>query len=283
MSKKILVTGATGQLGRAVVKALSNKGFKLKLASTNPAKLSSQSSAEVVKMDYNDPATFDEAFKDVDSLFLIALPLDPQAPEKLRPVIDKAKTHKLNHIVFISALGVDQNEQAPLRIAERYLMDSGINYTILRPNFFMENFSTGFIAPTITSNAAIYLAADKGKTSFVSTKDIAEVTATAFTKKLYGKEYNLTGLQALDHNEAAMLISEVISKPVTYHALSEEQMIKAVRDSGMLEGSVQYLAFMYSLVRKNLMAVVTQDVEKLTGKKPKTFLEFAKENRSFWM
>jgi uncharacterized protein YbjT (DUF2867 family) len=91
-------------------------------------------------------------------------------------------TAGVDHIVFISALGVDQNEEAPLRIIERHLMNSGVNHTIIRPNFFMENFSTGFIAPMI-AQGGVFLAAGDGKTSFISTRDIAEAAAVAFEEK----------------------------------------------------------------------------------------------------
>ncbi|MEW6349426.1 MAG: SDR family oxidoreductase [Thermodesulfobacteriota bacterium] len=282
MSTKILVTGATGQLGSAVVKALTHRGFEVKAASTNPAKVSAGKRVAAVKMDYTDPATFDEAFKGVDRLFLIALPLDPDAPEKLRPIIDKAKTVGVNHIVFNSALGVDHNEQAPLRIIERYLMGSGVNYTILRPNFFMENFATGFAAPMIKAQGGIFLAAGDGKTSFISTGDIAEAVAAAFAEKHYGKEYNLTGPQALDHVEVAAIVGEAAGRQVTYHSLTEDEMLKAVRESGVPEGSAQYLALLYSLVRAHLMAAVTDGVMEVTGRKPKGFREFAQEHRQVW-
>jgi len=97
-----------------------------------------------------------------------------------------------------AAMGVDAVEPAPLRIVEPHLMASGVPYTILRPNFFMENFSTGFLAPMI-KQGGIFLAAADGKTSFISVVDIAEVATVAFQKGLASKEYNLTGPEALDH------------------------------------------------------------------------------------
>ena len=75
-------------------------------------------------------------------------------------------------------------------------MASGVPYTILRPNFFMDNFSTGFLAPMV-KGGAIYLAAENAKTSFIAATDIAAVAAVAFAEGLAGKEYNLTGPEAL--------------------------------------------------------------------------------------
>ena len=282
MEKTVLVTGASGNLGRDVVKTLSNKGYQVKAATRDVRKISTSKSVTAVRFDYAEPDTFTDALDAVGGLFLVAPPMDPEAPAKLVPFVKKAKEAGVGHVVFVSALGVELNEQAPLRVIERALMDSGLAYTILRPNFFMENFSTGFIAPMIKQQNGIFLAAGDGKTSFISTKDIAEVAAAAFSKALYGEEYNLTGPEALDHTQAAKIISEVIGRKVSYHALSEEAMLQGARDQGMPEGAVQYMGILYAVVRAGYMAVVTDNVQKVTGRKPAAFTEFARQNASCW-
>jgi uncharacterized protein YbjT (DUF2867 family) len=282
MSKTILVTGATGNLGRAVVKALVAKGFRVKAASRQPEKIAAREGVEAVALDYEAPSTFDGALAGSDGLFLVAPPLDPEAPAKLIPLLAKAKTAEVKHIVFTSALGVEQNEQAPLRVVERALMNSGVHYTILRPNFFMENFSTGFVAPMIKHNAGIFLAAADGKTSFISTRDIADTAAVAVASQHYSKEHNLTGPEALDHAQVAGMITQAIGREVVYHALSEEAMLQGARDNGMPEPAAQYMAVLYSVVRAGYMAVVTDVVEKVTGHKPVSFAEFVKDNSASW-
>ena len=282
MSKTILVTGATGNLGGAVAEALAARGFRVRAASRHPEKVAAKEAVEAVSLDFEDPSTFDGALAGVEGAFLIAPPMDPEAPAKLKPLIKKAKTIGVEHIVFTSALGVDQNEQAPLRVIERALMASGVHYTILRPNFFMENFSTGFVAPMITHNGGIFLAADDAKTSFISTRDIAKVAAIAFAAQHRGKEYNLTGPEALDHTQVAGLIGEAVQKKIAYHALAEEAMLQGARDNGMPEPAVQYMAVLYGVVRAGYMAVVTDDVERVTGHKPVAFAEFVKANANCW-
>jgi len=280
-STAILVTGATGNLGRAVVEALRKNGFKVKAGSTNPQKTAWPPGVQAVKVVYEDPNTTDEALKGTQGIFLLAPPLDPDAPAKLIPVIDKAKSSFVGHIVFVSALGVDQNEHAPLRIIERHLMASGMSHTILRANFFMENFSTGFIAPMI-AQGGIFLAAGDGKTSFISTADIADTAAQAFKTGSTGMEYNLTGPNALDHTEVAQILSDVSGKDIKYFSLTEEAMLKGARDNGMPEGAVQYLATLYSVVRNGWAATITEDVLRVTGKDPIPFAEFARKNASVW-
>ncbi|MBI5386180.1 MAG: SDR family oxidoreductase [Verrucomicrobia bacterium] len=279
--KRILVTGATGNLGRAVATALKTRGINVRAAARDLGKLAPGAGIEPVLFDYTNQATHAAALQDVDGLVLVAPPLDPEAPVKLHPVIDLAKARGVRHIVMISALGVDAVEQAPLRIIERHLMASSVPSTILRPNFFMENFSTGFLAPMI-KQGGIFLAAADGKTSFISVVDIAEVAAVAFVKGLAFKEFNLTGPDALDHATVATVISEVSGKAVTYQAIPEEAMFSGLRGTGMPENAVQYVGVLSRAVRAGYMATVTQDVENVTGRKPIAFEAFVRQNAAAW-
>ena len=283
MKDVLLVTGATGNLGREVVKALLPEGYTVRAGTRNVEAIQSTEHLEAVKFDYTDASTFDKALLGVRGVLLVAPPMDPEAPAKLIPFIEKAKETEVKHIVFISALGVDQNEQAPLRVIERTLINSSIDYTILRPNFFMENFSLGFIAPMIKQQAGIFLAADDGKTSFISTKDIAAVAVKSFADGLYGKKLNLTGTEALDHTQVAKIIGDKIGKTITYHALAEETMLQGARDQGMPEGAVQYMAVLYAVVRAGYMAAITDDVEKVTGRMPVDFKDFVNNNAESWL
>lgn len=188
--------------------------------------------------------------------------------------IDRAREKKVGHVVFNSVLGADKNERSPLRIIEQHLKKSGLAYTILRPNFFMENFSTGWAAPMVESGK-ISLAAGDGRTSFISVSDIAEVAAAAFRKKLYGAEYDLTGPEALSYGQAAEIISDACGRTVTYHPISEMEMMQAARKEGMSERGTQYIAQLFALVRKGSMAEITGVVREVTGKAPISFKEFA--------
>lgn len=279
--KRILVTGATGNLGRAVVTALKAKGIAVRAAARDPGKLAAEVGVETVPFAYEKPATHAAALQDVDGLFLVAPPLDGQAPAKLNPVIALAQTCGVHHIVLTSALGVDAVEEAPLRKVERHLMKSSVPYTILRPNFFMENFSTGFLAPML-KQGGIFLAAADGKTSFISVADIAEVAVTAFTRGLLSKEYNLTGPEALDHTAVAAILSKVAAKPIAYQPIPEEAMLKGMRVAGLPEGAVQYVGILYGAVRAGYTATVTQDVETVTGRKPTSFEAFARQHAAAW-
>jgi uncharacterized protein YbjT (DUF2867 family) len=279
--KRIFVTGATGNLGRAVVAALRTKGITVRAAVRNLGKLAASTDVERVLFAYENQATHKAALHNVDALFLMAPPLDPEAPAKLNPVIDLAQTLGVRHIVLNSALGVNAVEQAPLRIVERYLMASGVPYTILRPNFFMENFSAGFLAPMV-KKGGIFLAAADGKTSFISVADIAGVAVAAFVNGLMSKEYNLTGPEALDHNQVVAILSKISGKSIAYQAIPEEAMLSGLRGTGMSESAVQYVGVLYRAVRAGYTGAVTRDVETVTGGKATTFETFARQSATAW-
>jgi uncharacterized protein YbjT (DUF2867 family) len=272
--QKTLITGATGVLGRAIVKSAIDAGLAVRQGVRNPSKAAP--GAEAVHFDYADSSTISPALAGVSALVLMAPPLDANAPALLGPAVTAAKAAGVQHIVLISAFGVNHNEQAPMRIVEHLVIDSGVPYTILRPNFFMENFSAGFLASSIRKQHAIFLAAGDGKTSFVSVEDIAAAVTASLKQPLTGKEFDLTGPTALDHSEVARVIAEVSGQATAYHALTEEQMLEGARAQGMPEPIVAYLAMLYAIVRAGFAAGISGDLEAITGKKPTSFGAFAR-------
>jgi uncharacterized protein YbjT (DUF2867 family) len=282
MTKTIVVTGATGQVGGTVVEALAGKGFRIRAATREPGNYRGGREVTPVKLDYHKPASIDPALAGADGLFLIALPLDSMAPEVLAPVINRAGKSGVKHIVLHSALGVDRHEEAPLRQVELYLMASGVPYTILRSNFFMDNFVTGSLAPMIKEKDGIFLPAGKGRTSFIATRDIAAVAAAAFKQGLAGRDFNLTGPESLDHHQVAEIIGEAVGRTITYHPVSEEDFLVLSRERGLPEPAVRYLAGLYALVRDGRMARLTRDVFEVTGREPMHFGDFAAEHAGDW-
>ncbi|MGC9964992.1 MAG: SDR family oxidoreductase [Syntrophobacteraceae bacterium] len=272
--ERILVTGATGQAGSAVAKVLADRGIDVRAATRKTTRIKWTDRVQPVAFDFEDPGLHKAALDQISGLFLIAPPLDFEAPAKLIPFIDRAREMKVRHVVFNSALGADKVERSPLRIIEQHLKKSGLAYTILRPNFFMENFSTGWAAPMIESGE-ISVAAGDARTSFISVSDIAEVAAVVFERKLHGAEYDLTGPEALSYGQAVEIISDVCGRTVTYHPISETEMMQNVREQGMPESAIQYIVQLFALVRKGLMAEITDKVREVTGRTPISFKEFA--------
>ena len=272
--QKVLITGATGVLGKAIVKSAIDAGLEVRQAVRNPANANPKAGA--VQFDYAKPSTILPGLEGMAAVVLIAPPLEASAPALLGPVVTAAKQANVRHIVLISAFGVNHNEGAPMRIVEHLVIESGVPYTILRPNFFMENFSAGFLASSIRKQNAIFLAAADGKTSFISVEDIAATVTAVLKQSLTGKELDLTGPEALDHFQIVKIITEATGRPIEYHSLTEEQMLEGARTQGMPEPVVAYLGMLYSVVRAGLAAGVSDDFEKITGRQPQNFEAFAR-------
>jgi uncharacterized protein YbjT (DUF2867 family) len=282
MDGTILVTGATGHLGGAVADTLASRGFHVRAAVHRRAGKTFPHGVETVPFDYDDPDTFPVALYDVRGLFLVAPPLDAEAPRRVAPFLREARRLGRPHAVVVSSLDARPEEDAPLRLLERAVKDAGLPWTILRPTFFMENFSEGFLAPSIREKRSIFLPAEDGRTAFVSVHDVAAVAAAAFEGRRYGEEIDLTGPAALDHLDVAEILGEALGEEVRYVPLDEETFLSGARQGGMHEDAVQYLAKLYRAVREGRAELVSDGVERVAGRRPLSFREFARKNAGLW-
>lgn len=270
MSSKILVLGATGTVGRHVVDGLLAKGEAVKAASRAGKPVAA---AEGVAFDYARPGTFGPALEGVDRAYVLLASGYVDSKGLLLPVIEAAAARKVK-VVLQSVIGVDADDSIPYRQVEIALEKSGTPYVILRPNWFSDNFHT-FWKPGI-DHGQIALPAAEGKSSFIDARDIAASGVAVLTSSSFdGKAFNLTGPEALSYAEAAAILSEAIGKPLTYNAVSDEAFIEMLTGAGVPAGYASFLASIFYPVRQNWTAVVTGDVETLTGKAPRSLKTYA--------
>lgn len=273
MVGKILILGATGNVGAPLVKALRAQGDAVKAASRSGKPVAG---AEGVAFDYADPSTFGPAFEGVDRAYVMLPSGYVNAKELLLPVIEAAKAAQVK-VVFQSVFGVDADDSIPYRQVEIALEKSGLPYVILRPNWFSDNFQTYWKAGI--DHGQIAVPAGEGKSSFIDVRDIAASAAVALTSnKFDGKAFNLTGPKALGYGDAAKIISDVIGKPVAYTAISDEAFIGILTGAGVPNDYATFLASIFYPVREGWTATVTGDVETLTGKAPRTLETYARDN-----
>lgn len=272
---KTLVTGANGNLGKEIVRQLVQK-TAVQAGVRNLETAIKNEKATYVVFDYDKPETYTAAVENVNQVLLIVPPLDASALKRLTPFIDFLKENGIKRVALLSALGVNHDETAPLRTVELKLINDGFDYTIIRPNFFMENYSTGIAAESVKNDGVIVASAGEGKTSFVSTLDIAAVFTTVLTEKGHSnKEYDLTGSEALTHSEIATILSNALDKPVNYISVSHEELKAGAMEHQMPESAADYLVNLYKAVEGGFLESTTSDIQEVTGKAPITFKEFA--------
>jgi uncharacterized protein YbjT (DUF2867 family) len=285
MVETILVSGATGTVGSEVVRQLSSStDVNIKAAARSVEKIKNLEGDKVktVSIDYNKLESLKEALN-VDKLFLLT-PDVPNAHELASNLVNEAKKAEVIHIVKQSIMGSDlEADVSTMRLhrqAEKIIEQSGIPFTFLRPNEFMQNF-INFHSHSIKSNNAFYIPLEDAKVSVVDVRDIAAVAVKSLTEngnnKHNNKTYLITGPEALSYHQMAEILSNATGKKISYVNVSEEEFRGAMKEMGMDDWLINTISELYNYFRKGYASQISSGVEEVTGKKPISFSQFAKD------
>lgn len=283
MKSTLLVMGATGTVGQEVIKALLAKGAKVKVGLRDITKIQHApwiNEVEVAILDYQQPETLTNALHNIKKLFLVTPPGIYQEQEIAASILFHGKKAGLQHIVRLSGLGAeDHNLFANHAAADALLLSSGLAYSILRPNIFMQNFYN--YLTSIRTQHTINEPAGNGKASFIDARDIAAVAATLLTETGHeNKIYELTGGEALDYQQVANLFTEILGYPITYQPLIEKEYIQANEAAGIPANfSAQFIKF-FQRVQQGEYAAISPMVEKILGRAPITFKQFILDQKN---
>ena len=284
MGKPILITGAPGNVSSEIVRLLREGGHRVRAAVVNPdkARAALGEGVEYVRFDFADAATYPAACEGVERLYLMRPPHITDVKGQIAPFIQFAKQAGVKHIVFLSLLGVEKNRFVPHAKVEDALMDSGVPYTMLRPTYFMQNFSTTY-REMIRRDGEIALPTGKGKMSLIDARDIAAVAALCLTEPGHeNKAYTLTGSEAYNFWEIARILSEGLERTVTFPNPSFFQYRRRMKAMGMNSGLINVTSMMYLIARLGLSAGLTSETQRLLGRPPIPFLQFVKDHRGVW-
>jgi uncharacterized protein YbjT (DUF2867 family) len=280
VSERILVTGATGTVGRDITGLLSKQGATVRAAVRDQARAAKQfgNNVEFATFDFENEQTFPAALDGVAKVFLLP-PLLPNRLELMNRFVDSVKHAGVRHIVKLSVIGIDDDEQFIIGkwhgANEQHIRESGLAFTFLRPNSFMQNFLTYFPP----RNGAIYLPWGNGTASFVDTRDVARVAVKALTAEGHaGKIYTLTGPATLGIAEVARILSEVAGREITYVDVPETAARDGMLQAGLPNWLVDVIMELHAINKQNRWNGVTSDVEKVTGALPTTFAQFARDH-----
>jgi uncharacterized protein YbjT (DUF2867 family) len=274
----ILITGASGNVGREVLKQIATRGVKVRAAFQSVSKAAvAPSGVDIVTMDYNRPETLQAALEGVERVFLVGPPM-PNLTALERKAIDEVKHAGTIHVVKLSAMG-GQRAIFPRQHAdsEEYIKSSGLPYTFLRPNGFMQNF-INYNGPTITTQNAFYGSQGEGKVSHIDLRDIGAVAVKALTEDGHaGKAYTLTGPEALSNERVAQILSDDTGREIQYVDLPPEQFKQALIAAGLPEWSADALVDLQRFYREGSASEVTSAVERLLSRKAISFEQFSRD------
>ena len=285
MPDKILVTGATGKLGLELVRRLLDAGVEVKAGTRSPERCAElfADAVEVVHLDYDVTESWDAAVQWADRVFLVPPPFDPDADERMGPFLDWAVQSGTRHIVLVSAMGAETRERLSLHGIERRLTGTGVAWTILRPNIYMQNFALGFIARSIRTTGTFRVSAGTGRVSFIDARDVVEIAARALTgSDHFDQAYTLTGAAALTHEEAARVIAEAAGKPVAYEPVDDADMHEQLADLHWDRGQTETFMALLAAIRADERATVSGDAAQLLGRQPTSFEQFARDHAAKW-
>ncbi|HWG84415.1 MAG TPA: SDR family oxidoreductase, partial [Deinococcales bacterium] len=236
---------------------------------------------EVGRLEFGNPATYGAAFAGASELFLMRPPQITDVERLIHPAVEAARKAGVRHVVFLSLQGVEKNRVVPHAKTEKYLMRSAIPYTMLRPSFFMQNLSTTHRQDV--REGEIVVPAGRGRTSFVDVRDIAAVAAKTLTEPGHdGKTYELTGQDSLTYDEVAATLTRVLGRPVRYARPGILRFWRSMRRRGMPAPFILVMTALYTVCRLGLAGRVTSETERLLGRKPISFEQFARDNARVW-
>ncbi|TAI48135.1 SDR family oxidoreductase [Flagellimonas allohymeniacidonis] len=265
MKNNILVLGGKGKTGRRVVRILKEKGHNVRVGSRseNPA------------FDWEKPETWGPALEGMDGVYITFQPdlAVPGALEAIEALAKEAGRQGVKKLVLLSGKGEREAE-----LCEQAVMNSGLDYTIVRASWFSQNYSESFFLEPIQHGFVALPMADT-KVPYVDAEDIAAVAVEALLDaKHNGEIYELTGSRFLTFREVIAEISKTVERNIVFTPVSLPAYTKMLREYGLDDDYVWLINYLFSEVLDNPdNQVITKDVEKVLGRKPKDFSEFVKE------
>jgi uncharacterized protein YbjT (DUF2867 family) len=275
---RVLVIGSSGTVGSELARRLAAKGHEVLRATSKPGV-----SAGQVQLDVVTKAGLSKAFEGVERAFLLAPPGHVNQDELLKPLIDEAARRRLDKVVLMSAMGANADENAPLRKAELHLERSGLAWNVIRPNWFMQNFNT-FWLHGIQTQGKIFLPVGQARGSFIDARDIAAVAAELLERHDFDNtEFDLTGAEALDHDRAAAILSRETGRTITFQDITPEAMLDGLLTAQVPRPYAEFLVLILGFFKAGYAERTTDAVQKITGRAPGTFAQYAKDYRKAWL
>jgi uncharacterized protein YbjT (DUF2867 family) len=280
--KKILVTGATGNVGSRVVKELQEHGVPVRAFVRDQGKAQDMlgDGVELAVGDFGDPESVCRSMEGVEGVFL-ACSNQPRQVEYETRVIDAAREAGARRIVKLSALGAEIG--APVAFwdwharIEEHLQSSNISSVVLRPGFGMANVLAS--AEAVQYTGKLFAPAGDARISMVHPQDVGAVASVAMIGDGHeGETYTLTGPEAITFEAVAGRLSEAVGRKIEYLSVPDEAALQGMTEQGLSEFVAVQIVAVFGALRQGAQERTTDTVQSLTGQEPRGFTEFASEH-----
>ncbi|MEO6671210.1 MAG: NmrA family NAD(P)-binding protein [Ferruginibacter sp.] len=282
---KVLITGATGNIGMEVIRALQLIDHQLDLfagvrdMSLDKGKLSNFQ-ISLIAFDFTDFKTHDTALNGCDILFLLRPPQISDVEKYFKPLIESCKNKAVRHIVFLSVQGVEKSKIIPHHKIEKLIVDGKIAYTFLRPAYFMQNFTTT-LRNDLLKNRRIYLPAANAKFTLVDVRDIGAVSAKilANISQHQNKSYELTSEEKLSFGEMALKLSNILGVEIQFKSPNLVSFFLTKRKEKIPTALILVMIMLHYFPRFQKEPAVTSCVQEIINRPAITFAQFIKDNK----
>jgi len=282
--EKIIVTGASGNIGGKVVAGLVAKGYQPQVVVQKKISNADWETAgvEQIEADMSKVDSLREAFSGADKVFALT-PFVENLIELGRNTVEAAQSAQVKHIVRSSGLGASPD--APIALGrwhgevDRYLEDSGVDFTIIRPASFYQNYFA--YSGSIKNQNCYYAPLGDAQIVLIDVRDIAAVAVAALTEDGHnGQKYSITGGEALSNTEIADIFSDVLGRKITYVDVSEEKTHETMLNQGMPEWMAGAVLELSAIGKAGYLADVSPTFEQILNRQPITFHQFVEDNKT---
>jgi uncharacterized protein YbjT (DUF2867 family) len=259
-----LVIGATGKTGRRVAEKLREKGLSVRAVSRSTE----------IAFDWNSQSGWAAALEGVTQAYVTYQPdlALPGAVDAIRAFLMVAKTAGVKHVVLLSGRGEEEAEAA-----EQVLQTSGLDWTVLRASWFMQNFSENYMRDELLSGS-LTLPVGQTKEPFIDADDIADVAVAALTQSSHrNRLYELTGPELLSFNDAVSELAGATGRELSFYSVSFADYEVALREQALPEDVIALLRYLFTELFDGRNAKVAHGVEEVLGRKPRRFADFARK------
>lgn len=261
MDKRILILGATGKTGKRIARSLQNLQVPIRLGSRN----------ENPSFNWDEPGNWQDVLAGIEKVYITFQPdlAVPQSIEKIKLFTETAKANNVKKLVLLSGRG-EKEAQA----CEQIVIQSGLQWTILRASWFMQNFSESFLLDSIV-NSEVVLPTVKASEPFVDADDIADVAVKVLTEPDHStKIYELTGPELLSFETAVSTIARALNRKISYTAIGMDEYVAALKSYQLPEDFIWLIKYLFSEVLDGRNQWLSTDIQNLLGRRPATFEEY---------
>ncbi|MFA0194149.1 SDR family oxidoreductase [Vibrio artabrorum] len=277
----ILILGATGNTGSEVVSQLkeAKQDFAIMARNSGAVEKLGLEESQLRIATFDDAAAMTKAMSGVKKIY-VAMPASPSNEQWTENVVTAAKASGVEHIVKLSGMGAKADAGSEIIrthvITDDIVKGSGIAYTIVQPNSFFQNLY-GSLA-TINSMGQFFLPLADAKQSVIDIRDVASVVIASLTKSGHENQtYLISGPEALTFAQQAEILGVAAGKTIEYVAVPQQAAESAMKEAGMGDWTAEKLAEILAWFGEGHYTEVTNTVEQVTGKKPRSFTDFAAE------